>query len=382
MIKFLGDYYRYFAANGRLLAVPVCVVFLTVLGLLTLSSASLSFVGPNYLLRQCVWLALAIPCCCVALLLPLDLLRHHSGTIVAFALLLSVAVLVPPIGHAVKGSRRWIDLGFFHFQVSELAKLALTLRLAERLSARAGLPWDLRENFLRPIALLGAFAVLLLLEPDYGSTFLFLAVGFALLFLSGTPLRLLLSCCAGAVLLLALFVSRNPVRLGRILSFLDVESTKLTGSYQLWQGLIGFQSGGLRGLGLGNGRQQLSYLPEAHTDFIFPIVAEELGYPFALLALLAYVVLFAVIWLEIYRIQDPFLFLFSSGILLFLAAQTVINLAVVMGLFPTKGMALPLLSYGGSNLLLFFTSIGLLFNCFRTAQSQKPKLEELLPQKP
>ncbi|MDR0679079.1 MAG: FtsW/RodA/SpoVE family cell cycle protein [Puniceicoccales bacterium] len=378
MGKILGEYYRYFAANGRLLTVPLCVAFLTVLGLLTLSSASLSFVGPNYLLRQCVWLALAFPCCCAALLLPLDLLRRHSGAIAIFALLLLVAVLVPPVGHAVKGSHRWIDLGFFHLQVSELAKLALALRLAERLAERVGQPWDIREGFLRPAVLLGAFALLLLLEPDYGSTFLFLAVGFTLFFLGGTPLRLLLSCCAGATLLLALFVARNPVRLGRILAFLDVESTKLTGSYQLWQGLVGFQSGGLHGLGLGNGRQQLSYLPEAHTDFIFPIMAEEMGYPFALLALFAYVALFTILWLEIYRIHDTFLFLFANGILLFLAAQTAINLAVVMGLFPTKGMALPLISYGGSNLLLAFTSLGLLLNCFRTAQAQKPRLADLL----
>ncbi|MDR0340542.1 MAG: FtsW/RodA/SpoVE family cell cycle protein [Puniceicoccales bacterium] len=379
MGKILEEYGRYFAASRHLLIVPLCLVFLTVLGLLTLSSASLSFVGPNYLLRQCVWLALALPCCFVALLLPIDLLRRHSGAIALFATILLVVVLISPVGHAVKGSRRWIDLGFLHLQVSELAKLALALCLAERLAERAGHSWDVRKDFLQPLTLLGIFALLLLLEPDYGSTFLFLFVGFTLLFLAGTPLRFLLSCCTSAALLLALFVVRNPVRLGRILAFLDVESTKLTGSYQLWQGLVGFQSGGLHGLGLGNGRQQLSYLPEAHTDFIFPIMAEELGYPFALLAIFAYVTLFAILWLEIYRVHDTFLFLFASGILLFLVAQTVINLAVVMGLFPTKGVALPLVSYGGSNLFLVFSSIGLLLNCFCTAQAQKPRLPDLLP---
>jgi cell division protein FtsW len=213
------------------------------------------------------------------------------------------------------------------------------------------------------------------MEPDYGATFLFLLAGLGLLFLGGVSIRLLLCCGLSACLLFAIFIAHNPHRLGRILSFFDVESTKLTGSYQLWQGLIGFQSGGLRGLGLGNGRQQLFYLPEAHTDFIFPVFAEEWGYLFALLALLLYFVIFALSWLETYRIHSPFPFLLANGITILITAQIAINLAVVMGLFPTKGMALPFVSYGGSNLVLIFALFGLLFNCFRTAYFEKPSVQ-------
>jgi cell division protein FtsW len=192
-------------------------------------------------------------------------------------------------------------------------------------------------------------------------------VGLGLLFLNGVSLRPLLLCAAVAFLLLAIFIALNPVRLSRILSFLDVEATKQEGSYQLWQGMVGLQSGGWRGLGLGNGRQQLFYLPEAHTDFIFPVLAEELGFGVALAVLVAFFAVFSLLWMEIYRIPSPFLFLLAMGMLLFLTLQAVINLGVVSGLLPTKGMALPLISYGGSNLALVYAFLGLLLNCLRTA---------------
>jgi cell division protein FtsW len=163
----------------------------------------------------------------------------------------------------------------------------------------------------------------------------------------------------------------NPVRMARILSFMNVESTKLTGSYQLWQGLIGFNSGGISGLGLGNGRQQLFYLPEAHTDFIFSIFAEELGYIFSLLAIAAYAALFIIAWIEIYHIHCQFSFLFANGLILFLTIQTIVNLGVVMGLLPTKGIALPFMSYGGSHLIFGYFAVGLLLNILKTSYCEE-----------
>ncbi|MDR1435628.1 MAG: putative lipid II flippase FtsW [Puniceicoccales bacterium] len=378
MWKILREYRNCFGSSRRLFAIPIGVALLTTLGLLALSSASLSFVGQNYLLRQCLWLVVAIVFCAIAMALPLEFLRRHSLAIAIGAAALLIAVLIPAIGLSVNGSRRWINFKFFHFQVSEFAKIALLIRLADRLADRSGMEWDFRAGFFKPLIAIGTFSALLIAEPDYGSTVLFMLVGFAVMFLGGVPLRHLFICTAAAAVVVAIFIALNPLRLDRILSFLDIESTKLTGSYQLWQGLVGFQSGGLRGLGIGNGRQQLSYLPEAHTDFIFPVFAEELGYPFALAVIFIYAAIFAVAWSEIYRIADPYLFLLSNGAILFVAAQTAINLAVVMGLFPTKGMALPLISYGGSNLVLIFTLFGLLANCLRTAHCQKPRLEDLI----
>jgi cell division protein FtsW len=189
----------------------------------------------------------------------------------------------------------------------------------------------------------------------------------------------LIGCGICALGIFSIFVALDPVRLMRILAFLDIESTKQTGSYQLWQGLVGFNSGGWRGLGLGNGRQQLFYLPEAHTDFIFPVLAEEWGFPFAVLVPVAYLTIFVLAWWEIYRIRTHFLFLVASGTMLFITFQGIINLAVVMGLFPTKGMPLPFISYGGSNLVLIHGLLGLLFNCFQTAHGEKSEasLEEI-----
>ncbi|MDR2576882.1 MAG: putative lipid II flippase FtsW [Puniceicoccales bacterium] len=374
----LREYVQYFTGNRRLLLVPLCICTLSLFGLLTLSSASLSFVHSNYLLRQCLWFAFALPAAAIGLLIPLQWLRKRSRKIAIVAAALLVLVLIPGIGLSVNGSRRWIPLGPIHFQVSEFAKVAFVLLLADYLSRHQENIGNWKEGFLRPTLIVAFFTAMLLLEPDYGTALLFLSVGMALLFLSGTSLRLLFACIICAIFLFALFIALNPVRLGRVLSFWNIESTKLTGSYQLWQGLIGFNSGGLFGLGLGNGRQQRFYLPEAHTDFIFPVLAEELGYLFALFIIALYVVTFALAWFEIYRIHSPFFFLFANGIMLFICVQTLINLSVVMGIFPTKGMALPLISYGGSNLVFVFALFGLLLNCMRSAYFEKPNVENCL----
>jgi cell division protein FtsW len=374
----LREYYTYFANNRKLLFIPVAICLLSLFGLLTLSSASLAFIGSNYLVRQCCWLTLAIPCGVICLFIPMTLLRKCAKFISLLAIALLLFVLIPKIGLSVNGARRWLCIGSLHFQVSEFAKAALVSYLSDYLARHQEDCGHIWKGFLRPVAVIAIFTALLLLEPDYGTAMLFLFVGICTLFLNGAPLRFLFLCAFFALLLFAVFIAFNPVRLGRILSFIDIESTKLTGSYQLWQGLVGFNSGGLFGLGLGNGRQQRFYLPEAHTDFIFPVLAEELGYIFALLVVLLYVAIFVIAFMEIYRIQSPFLFLFANGIVIFACMQTFINLSVVMGIFPTKGMALPLISYGGSNLVFMFSSFGLLLNCMRSAYFEKPNVENCI----
>ncbi|MDR2677097.1 MAG: putative lipid II flippase FtsW [Puniceicoccales bacterium] len=361
----MGGYAGYFCASRWAILIPLCVAFLNTVGLLVLSSASLSFVRHNYLLRQVAWLALALLCCACSAFLPVNWLRKNARLMYATAILLLVAVLIPGIGLRINGSRRWIHMGIGNFQVSEYAKIAFCLYfpwVLIRSAHRAFLP-----SLLIPLAHIGIFASLLLMEPDYGSTALFLLTGMALLFLNGFNARMLFTCGILVFGLFALMVVLNPIRLGRLLAFMDVEATKTTGSYQLWQGLVGFRSGGPLGVGLGNGRQQLFFLPEAHTDFIFPVLAEELGYVFALLVICAYVLLFIILWLETFRMQTPDLFLAANGLSLFLIVQIAINLCVVMGLLPTKGIALPFISYGGSNLVFSYGAIGLLLNLFRTS---------------
>jgi cell division protein FtsW len=364
--RIIRDYHRYFFVHRWILLIPLCVIFLNVLGMIILSSASLSFLKYNYLSRQVTWLVIALGCCLFAACLPVQFLQKNAAPLHKISLLLLGIVLIPYVGISVNGSRRWLQLGISHLQVSEFAKVTFSIYFAHLLAETRG---DFRNicGLFFYLFQVGIFAFLLLMEPDYGATALFFFVGMALLFLNGYDAKILSTCVALALLIFAVAVTLNPVRMARILSFMNIEATKLGGSYQLWQGLVGFNSGGIFGVGLGNGRQQLYYLPEAHTDFIFPILAEELGYLFSLIAIVAYGIIFLVAWIEIYHVHSPFRFLLANGIILFLVVQAIVNLCVVMGMLPTKGIALPFMSYGGSHLIFSYFSIGLLLNIFKTS---------------
>jgi cell division protein FtsW len=365
MKRATGGYLGYFCASGWIGLIPLCVIFLNTIGLLVLSSASLSFVRHNYLLKQAAWLGLALSGCACAMCVPVNWVRTNAWFMYALAVAFLVAVLVPGIGLRINGSRRWIRAGIGNIQISECAKIAFCLYFPRVLIGSANRAFF--PSLLIPLGHMGIFAALLLLEPDYGTTALFLLTGMTLLFLNGFSAKTLSACGILIFCLFALMVALNPVRLGRLLAFMDVEATKSAGSYQLWQGLVGFRGGGSLGVGLGNGRQQLFFLPEAHTDFIFPVLAEELGYIFALLVICAYALMFIILWAEIFHMQTPDLFLAANGLSLFLIVQIGMNLCVVMGLLPTKGIALPFISYGGSNLIFSYGAIGLLLNLFRTS---------------
>jgi len=188
--------------------------------------------------------------------------------------------------------------------------------------------------------------------------------------LAGARIVYLAPAMVGAIGLFSLMVYNDPVRLARITSFLHIQENISTGAYQLWQGILAFGAGGLWGVGLGNGRQQFSFLPEAHTDFIFAILAEELGLVATLSVVILFALIFLVVMLQLRRAPNMFQFLLGAGSLLFIVLQAVINIGVVTGCFPTKGMSLPFISYGGSNLVVVFIFTGLLLNLFR--QWDKP----------
>lgn len=380
-----ATYSNYFRQNKFLLIIPVCVAFLNTIGLLILSSASLSFIRFNYLSRQFCWLAFALLGLLLGLFIPLDSLRRRTKTLYGLAFFSLLLVFIPKVGIQINGSNRWIDLGFFHLQVSEFSKIAFLLFLANHLSEIDGRRASISASFIGPLLATAAMVGPILLEPDYGMTALFVCVALVLLFLNGVPLRALVLSFLIILILFAFFIALNPVRLTRIRSFLNIEETRLSGSYQLWQGLTAFKIGGLERSGLGQGIQQLFYLPESHTDFIFAILAEELGYWIAALVIFSYALIFITYFVEIYRIHDRFLFLLSAGLISFITIQAAINLIVVMGLSPTKGMALPFISYGGSNLIVVYIMIGLLFNALRFSfynrGLSKRELEELSPLK-
>src|SRR5581483_562735 len=210
--------------------------------------------------------------------------------------------------------------------------------------------------------LIGLFSGLIILEPDFGTAALTVTVGLTLLFIAGAHWRYILPTIASTAMVFAVAVIHNPNRLRRLVAFLDVEGNKNAGTYQLYQSLAAFAAGGVDGVGLGNGLQQHSYLPEAMNDFIFAVVGEELGLWFTLGVVLIFTVIFIAGLMHLRRAPNLFQFLLAAGCLLLICLQAIINLGVVTGIFPTKGMSLPFISAGLSNLLLMGMLVGLIIN--------------------
>jgi cell division protein FtsW len=345
-----------------------CSCALTILGLTILFSASDS-IKQNpyfYLDKQLGGVAAAAGLCWLASRIDLDYLRNYVGWIGGALLVLLLLVLVPHLGITVKGSRRWLGHGALRLQVSEFAKLGMVFCLAHYLSCHQTKIGEFKRGFLYPIAIVGAFAALILKEPDLGTAALTVAVGLVLLFLAGVRWRYISVSVVAVAAIFAVTVMLMPNRLHRFTAFLNVEGNKESGTYQLYQSLSAFAAGGIGGVGLGQGRQQINFLPEAHTDFIFAIVGEELGLIFTFAVVAIFAVIFVAGLAHLRRAPNLFHYLLATGCLLLISLQAIINLGVVTGVFPTKGMSLPFLSAGLSNLLLMGLLLGILINTDRS----------------
>jgi len=347
----------------------VCALALTLLGLVVLSSAGQgASVDPLlYFKRQLLWCAIALIPLIVMATIPLEWLRKYCWVIGIAAVLVLGVVLSSHIGSAHKGARRWIEFRGLRIQPSDFGKLALIICLASYLAANQRYITTFWRGFVAPLAIIAVFAGLIIKEPDFGTAALCGLVGFVLLYLAGARLAYLIPSVLASGTLFAVMVRLDPVRFKRILSFLymDDPGVKADGAYQLFQSLLGFGTGGLTGVGLGQGRQQLSYLPEAHTDFVLAVMGEELGLVATAGVALIFLVIFIVSLRAIRKAPNLFEFTLAYGALLMLTGQALVNMGVVTGLLPTKGMSLPFISYGGTNLVLMFALVGLLMNCFR-----------------
>jgi cell division protein FtsW len=344
--------------------IVVCALALTFLGLSILFSASawLKQSPYFYLKKQLAGVVVAGGLCFLTSRLNLDYLRRYALWIGGVLLVLLTLVFVPYIGQAAKGSHRWIGYGHTHLlQPSEFAKLGFIFCLSHYLALNQSRIGEFKRGFFYPLAIIGAFSGLVLLEPDLGTAALMIAVGLILLFLAGAKWRYIVPTVLFMIVGFGAIVALMPNRLRRLTEFLSEEK-----SYQLRQGLAAFAAGGVEGVGLGQGRQQLSYLPEAHTDYIFSVVGEELGLVFTF----GIVVLFAVMLVagltHLRRAPNLFHFLLVLGCVLLITLQAIINLGVVTGVFPTKGMSLPFISAGLSNLLLMGMLLGVILNTQRT----------------
>ncbi len=335
---------------------------LVLIGLIMLySTSSARNADPHYFLkRQAIWLLIfALPVGVLFARLDYRIWKRYAIPLLVGTAVLLVLVLIPGIGLRVKGSARWLGLGPLRLQPSEWGKIVLIVGMAAYMSRFGRQGGELVRGFLLPVGMLGVMALLLVLEPDYGAAALYLMIGIILMFAGGTYFRYIVVLSLVGLSGLVALVFHNPNRLARIKAFLHPQLHP-DQAYHLQQSLYAFQSGGLFGVGLGNSMQKRFYLPEAHTDFIFAIIAEELGF-FASLAVLFGFLLYLLCGLFIsFRARDSFGRLLGFGMTMLVFLQAIINMAVVTGLAPTKGLALPFISYGGSSLVTSIAMTGIL----------------------
>ncbi len=358
---------------GVWLAVVLPVLYLVAVSLLALTSAGAAKPNPYaYVKAQAAYLCVAACFGTFAAFVNMSAVKKFAPYAAVLAAVLLALVLVPGVGLERNGSRRWLHLLIVDFQASDFAKIALVCGLAAYLQSAQRRMGSFFHAVFKPLAIVGIFCALIMAEPDFGTTALCGGVGFLMIFFAGAKIPHL---CVPSLLGAGVFAAvlyRNPNRLQRILSFLDLEGTKADGSYQLWQGIVAFGSGGVSGVGLGQGRQHLSYLPEAHTDFILSIIAEELGLFCTLGVAAAFFTIFVFSASTLKKAPDMFQFLLAAGSLFMIVAQAVFNLCVVTGMMPTKGISLPFVSFGGSNLVAMSCFAGILVNCMRNWNKPEP----------
>ena len=358
----------------------ICVAGLLSLGLVMLYSASMAEVGARYLVMQLIWGGLGLGCCITAASLDYRLLKKVAWGMLIIAVLLLALVLVE--GKRINGARRWLVYGSVRFQPSELAKLALIIMVAwygdhfQRQMAT----W--KRGVVIPGAIIAAVLAFIFVEPDRGTTILMILVCGAMLLLAGVEWKYFIPPIFVAVAGLAISLLRDPMRLHRMTGWLHLEEHKEGVGYQAYHAMVALGTGGWLGLGLGSGEQKLGFVPENHTDFILSVIGEELGLIATLLVILAFVI-FVICGLVIAKnARDTFGFLLASGITLLIGIQAFINIGVVTSALPNKGLPLPFISYGGSNLLIMLVSVGLLLSVARQGKSpQKSEinLEEPVP---
>ncbi|TQV64823.1 MAG: putative lipid II flippase FtsW [Halothiobacillaceae bacterium] len=354
----------------------VAALGLLSLGLVMVSSASVALSDKmgdpfHYAIRQALFAAIGMALA-VYVLWRVDLafLEKHRylWLLLAFAVLL--AVLLPGLGHTVNGSRRWIGFGPINIQASELARLLLIFYLSAYLVAKRDLVTRSWKGFFMPILAMGVAAMLLMLEPDLGATVVLMTTGMVMIFLAGGQMRWVFALIMAGAVLLYLAVVFEPYRMRRISGFTDPWADPLDAGFQLSMALIAIGRGGWTGVGLGDSVQKLFYLPEAHTDFIFSVLAEELGLP-GMIGLILLYGLFLGRGFAIGRMAERAGLLFGAfmayGISTWIGLQAFISMGVNMGLLPTKGLTLPFISYGGSSLVMMCVATALLMRVYHEA---------------
>src|SRR5271170_5736357 len=348
-----------------------CVAALLALGLVMLYSSSMTQVGAHYLMMQVTWCALGLVLCAATGSIDYQLLKKFAWPAFILALILLVAVIVPHIGRKINGARRWFDFHNVRFQPSEFAKLALIILLAWYGDRYQRQMQNWKRSVVLPGLLIAVVLGLIFVEPDRGTTILLAVVSGAMLLVAGVRWKYIVPPILFGAFILVVSILRDPMRMRRIFSWWDLEQHKDDVGYQAYQAIIALGSGGWTGLGLGNSLQKLGFVPEHQTDFIFAIIGEELGLITTLLVVLAFVVLAICGFYIALNSRDTFGLLLAAGVTLLIGLQAAINIGVVTSALPNKGLPLPFISYGGSNLLAMLTCVGILLSVARRANLSK-----------
>jgi cell division protein FtsW len=354
------------------------------LGLVMVASASIGLADEQtgdpfyYAKRQFLRVLVSLAILWFTCRIPLEFWKRNGMMLMLGSIVLLACVLIPGVGHTVNGSTRWLNFGLFTFQVSEIAKLFLIIYLSGYLIRRTAEIQTNPMGFIKPMLILAVASGLLIMEPDFGAAAVLLMTGLGLIFLGGVRFGQFLLFVIGTFCIMGLLAVSSPYRLARIMSFLDPWADPFNSGFQLTQSLIAIGSGGWFGTGLGGSIQKLFYLPEAHTDFMFSIIAEEFGF----VGQLVLIAVFAVFALRCFSIakaalskQQAFAAYLAYGVGLLITLQAIINIGVSMGALPTKGLTLPFVSYGGNSILSMTFAVGLVLRAYyeyRVEDADKP----------
>lgn len=348
---------------------------LNLIGLLMVLSASsvdalYEYGSPWYQFqRQVIWLVLGSVALLVVMRIDYHAWRRYVGLFLIGSTALLILVLVPGVGINVNGSSRWVGAGMVRIQPSEIAKLAVLLFVADLLARRADRVHESRLSIRPVLFVFGIVAVLIMLQPNLGTTIILGTIVFVLLFVGGVPLKPLGFIGMGGGLAAAAFAFLEPYRYRRLMAFRDPWADKLNTGYQTIQSQVGIANGGLIGVGLGEGRAKWGFLPYPHTDFIYAIICEELGFAGGVMVVALFVALGVLGVRTALQAPDRFGMLIAAGVTTWILVQAVVNIGAVVGALPITGVPLPFVSFGGSSLLVLMAAAGLLLNVARQAQS-------------
>lgn len=346
----------------------IITLILVLIGLIMVYSSSAivalkKFGDPYFFLKkQVLWAFLGIIGMLIMIVFDYHVLRKFIYPILAIEFALLIMVLIPQFNHEVNGVRRWLNLGFFSFQPSETAKLTLILYISHLLAKKKEGIKDFTYGFFPPVLVVGIFLTLIILQPDFGTTLIIGCFVFLVFFVAGARLHHMLSVILFSLPFIFLSISNVEYQKRRIFAFLNPWGDPTGKGFQIIQSFLALGKGGLFGLGFGGSEQKLFYLPEPYTDFIFAIIGEELGF----VGVLTIVILFVLLVWRGMRIavksRDLFGTYLATGITIMIGLQALVNICVVTGLLPTKGLTLPFLSYGGTSLFVNLIGIGILLN--------------------